>query len=595
MRFSVQVFLILWLFPSLLALGNYPPVELRLRETVTPARLVQLRTELEQHLDALDRRLAIGGEENATAWKNYLLLGPLRSALQETPLDRVVANDSLRRFFGPYPGLEVPELQRVRQALEEVIGLAEILESDLAPQDFLAAKEADLRRWIAQSNTPSASGGIFELGKSLHWFDRYSQESAWVEPLAKPYLAANLSLRVSGALLLGGVRETIHDKRKISYALDGRSIDPEVTTNATITARLRNNPKQAEVWIDVQGHNRGQGQFKQGAVTATIGGNLTFQGGLSAYLTYPGFVSGQAHIQAHPSIQGNASAPGRPLIQKIARRRLAGEMPDIRREITQTIEKQVEQEINTMAKPALDKLNRLYQENLLQPFDRLNLRPRRFLAHSTAEAITIDAVLADPSQLGTDQPPPEFQPEMDASGAIHESALLNLFDRIASGQKFSARLVKKMVKAIGSPYKPRSKAVDPTFHLRLANRKPVDVRFADGQIELCFHFTSLMDLPLEFSVSVKFLIEEDETGYYLALSDALEVDSRGPGLTPEQDQLVRSQFVALLPRELFFDRLLTSGGVSIAVLEELKIKSLSAKNSWLVFEYKREPSQGVAE
>src|SRR5690606_26921689 len=128
---------------------------------------------------------------------------------------------------------------------------------------------------------------------------------------------------------------------------------------------------------------------------------------------------------------------------------------------------------------------------------------------------------------------------------------------------------------------------DQTF-FTFADEMPLEVVFDRNHVHITFFLHSVNNTKVAFKATAAYKISMEADGPFIERVRHVSIDSDDPNMTMDLREIATNSFNGFFPTEIFLDRLLTSRGGSLAILEELKLKTIIAAGSWLSVGFKHE-------
>ncbi|NLF08931.1 MAG: hypothetical protein GX594_13265 [Pirellulaceae bacterium] len=447
------------------------------------------------------------GSAEGDAWRDYLMIGPLKEGLAATPAPNV---EQLRKIAGgllwklSQSRLTADQYQFIIS--EPVAELRHELKHWAAEPISFADLLRDLERY-EQTGLPSDARRLAMDCQSLAVSPMKSHRDLG-DVIDLHYRNANFRLAVTEELINGliprqnveyaAVRDTILDR-----PTHGKSL---MATEAAV--RMQPNPERISMVLVVAGEIQ--------SVTTTDAGLAKFHNNSKAYYIvrkplevdlggislWPSEVKvyNESRLQGVETPIAGIPVIGR-MVEGVARSQHDQHKPaanrEVRRKVASKARERIDAEVHKQFSGVVDRFN----QRVFDPLNSLTLDPQLIEAETTDQRFTMRVRLAGPDQLGSHTPRPQAPSDSLASVQLHQTVLNNGIQRLElAGRTFTLdELADHVAARLNCPppweTNPDNKDVLITF----AEENPVVVRCDDGRIEMTLSIRRLGKSPRSWS------------------------------------------------------------------------------------------------
>lgn len=396
------------------------------------------RVEVLEKMDVLNGILD-AAEAHGRDWKQYLLWDRLAVQVNgEREADTDELQEILKRFDGNYPGLELPAITRLGDALKQYHRRTLALSDGDLEEEFNGRLE-QLKALVQLFSTNHEGEILQRISGQLTWFQQQEQIPAVVRAVRDLADAINLRLIVSRDLCAEITREPIDRVDPVTDCVLGTT----VYGRSYLAGDLMVLPAPSERMVRLKTRMLGDadtvGRGYHGPVRAHVVGTAPVHATADILFGAKGFqvgpVSANVRVMAWPSsiwtTYNSRVVDG--LVSRIARRRAArtqGLADDIAsRHAEQRLRRQFSEELETR----VSALQRAYLNHVRKPLLRHRTFPRIFRASSHKEGAQVEMLLGTAAQTGAPHPPPSVRSQAALLVQIHETAMNNVAQNVLAG------------------------------------------------------------------------------------------------------------------------------------------------------------------
>lgn len=533
------------------------------------------------------------------AWKRYLKLDELRTALaDDEPADEPLLI-SLQRFRSNYAGLERSVFLNVASVLDQYLRVGGEAARATAAAD-VNRKLTELATALETLDVPPTREQQSAVGKLLAWFSDRDQQAELVDAIRERLGQANLHARVSQDLIgSGSVRKIDEAGRPVRDVILGTRLYGVRRTNGFARTRLVPDARRASFETMITATNQAQtmGYNRSARIAST---SVTSLWGVKRYyLDETGFHYWQAtsHARSRTRIVGVGSSR-RGLRGHIVRR-AAGRRASRRKATAEQIgsrhvERQLNARLDAEAKRRLNRAQADYLANIRYPLLRMGQWPRWLRLASTAEQLSIDARHESNSRLAATSASPGLPDNAALAVELHESLANSFGEGLLAGRTVGQADLDKLSLELFRR-RPQQLELDETkgaWSMTFADQDPIDVRIDDGQVWLTLRghrFRSQQKVvDRELEITVHYFLENDN-GVLKARRDN-DVIVRSPSGSGTLD-IAGASLVRRRLRDFFTEEITSRGLVlpgQFAKVGRLTLTHLLADGGWLSLAWNRE-------
>jgi hypothetical protein len=424
-------------------------------------RVVQAASEVENYFRPITTN------DNLEKWMGYLLTEPLVEAMQsDADSDTVVqrAQKTHNRLIGNIPGLELPALVRLRDAVDQLLATTRYQDRDKSIK-FVDQQLLSLLERIEKLEPIPSTEEAASLAAIVRVISESNLSPSVLANFRTTFSRPNLVLSVSSALVERAASQVVCRDREINDCILGTRLIGTGTLQGTVSSRTLPSFGQATIQLTLQGRFHSRSTGYNGPVTLqTLGdGNVTSTRTL--------FIS-ESGVSLSPT-STNATLASRitsinhplKLVRKIASKRAAQQKPQADAIAREKFRSRVHQEFDTQVSTAVSSApsgDRAAAMSKAQTtLVRLNVPEPTRMISSNEYAIMLEATQAGQEQISAINPAPYLQPfSYDIAIQLHESLVDNVASRILAGRTMSGAQLDRLMADMGRPRQPANNVSD---------------------------------------------------------------------------------------------------------------------------------------
>ena len=551
--------------------------------------VVEAANELDQFLDR-------GDYKRASGWRSFLKWDDLQAQLRSKVPDIGALESVSLKLFDGHRGLELPAFAKVREALQNYVRLLNLQQAPTARQQLAQQFQlvaADLRQFNAAPSTKAAH----DLAHRLHVMQQLGQLQHLAQQLFAQFQHPNVRLRLSEPLIARGVSRPVDETGPVDEMILGTHVTGTGRTVGQTTAELVPHSEVAMIAIRMTGHTQTHTIGRQDPV-AIFSRGVTSIDAHKLLLLEPDVIrtlAAEARCEADNQIyriQSNRRF-GAKLIEKIAWKRAAQQLPSAEREGAARAELRVERRFDEQVAGLVAKGNDTLQSKLRAPLERRGLIPHSARFSSTDSHLFAQATQAGAAQLGAMSPPPAIEVADDAVLQLHESMVNNTAELAFAGLTLTDRRAAELVEEMTGEVPEALQISDEKspWSISFDWTQPLTVEFQAGnKLRLAIRgrkFTngnSVLNKSME--IAADYDMQLSSTGIRLIRNGELSVTF--PDRRDDTNLTVRDLGFQTLMREKFsslFKPVIEGEGVELPERwrsrQNLRLHSLNSADGWL--------------
>jgi len=420
----------------------------------------------------------------AAGWLEYVLAEEIDANLRgEAMPDQELLLRLCRRLMANAAGLEEPCFRELRAVALDLL-------------DVTAAAEAPNPGAVYQSRLESvlealpANAGKFRSDEARKLSDRLEDLAALrqardaVGHVRQAYLYPNFLITTPASAIERALTTEVNDPFTYRRNIAGAAVRGSGTLSATVIPRLVANDSRGEIELGIDGVSQSDTVGSREGVSIYSHNTLTFQCRPRLYL------DSEQLTFTPPEVSGSLRNPITRHTNNY-RRRAAAEAtqrayaehhrshPRAERTALADVEKNVANQLASL----VGRHNAQFQENLRYPLMRAGLYADGLAISSAPERLSIAATVASDRQLAATPDRPSLDSDDLTEVVCHESLFENLGDAWLAGR------TRSVADAFGLLFLPTGtdgmeEAADETLEIRLAQRHPLRVKLAKGEIHV---------------------------------------------------------------------------------------------------------------
>ncbi len=452
---------------------------------------------LERHVEQLARQVA--RLEHAAKWHEYLLLDQLRDLADPTRavpaatrsqlardvllrLESAQATPAAERYFASGPWQELAN--QLRHWVVEPVDYALLL-SDLERLEQTGAEEAI--REVA---------GHYER---LRWSSS-PQVLALAEAVNTHYRNANVRVAVAAEL----VNMLLPNPDPVDEDVDDMLLGGRIFGRSRVSTRLRlvllPDRQQWKMALEAQGHVNSQTSTKRGPALFHNAGRARYQAVKLLTLDHRGLRSEDAEAAAvsHANLTGletdvDAVPLVNLLVRAIARQQYDSQSNAAKWEAEGLLAHRAQTRLNAEVDRQVDQATARFRTQLLEPLQRLGLRPEAVELETTDQRLIARYRLAALQQLAAYTPRPQAPTDSLLSVQVHESAMNNILASLAlnTAETDLPTLLTDVARKFNRSTYQVPEDIPGDVRIRLAEVEPIRIRCSDERIHVALRIAKL--------------------------------------------------------------------------------------------------------
>lgn len=464
--------------------------------------LAATRAELARRVIAAERMLGPTTSQGA-AWLDYLAWGGVQKQLADgAEPDLPAAAETLRRLGSGAAGLEQPELQRVGDAIEDYLVVAQFarVPGDRQRLAFDQAIEGLAELLVDQAAADSTLEG-FKAEQSLTriaGLESVGRGEAFARRVRTAYGRPNAYVEVQSSMLDRLVTRPVSECAPLEDCILGTRIRGAGATSGRLRVSTVPSNSSARLLFQLSGSTRSNTVGVNGPVRIRSVGDTSFQATKVVELSDRSFrvlpASASATTRSRTrGVEKIGGGLGSRIVESIARKRVAEKKGQADRIAGGRAAGRIAGRLNEQLDQQIIEARRRYDERVTRPLRRRRATPRRLVQQTTSDRLLVEAVLADDTQLAAAGGPVPPVPA-PLSARIHRSAIDNFLDALLGGASFSQSKIDAPVKAnfVTPPWlKLEAPKAPPAefkpWRLTLREPRPVSVELAAGSATITVH------------------------------------------------------------------------------------------------------------
>lgn len=473
-------------------------------EPLSADDLAAAKARLAERVAAVER-LVNPSTEFGARWLSFLAWDGVQKQLApDAAPDIVAARETLRRLGSGADGLDRPELQAVADALEDYIVVASFAPApaDRQKQSYDATIDGIAERLDDQTALKSARGSheVERRLALLAGLDSLGRDASLMAQVRGDFGGANAYVEVDTPTLnkLAG-RSINNDCGPLTDCILGTSIRGTGLTNGVVSVTTLPSDGRARLLFTLTGSTRSNTVGVNGPVQIRSVGDTTFAASQLVTLTDERFDVSAASANATTrsrtqSVSKIGGGLGSRLIERIARQRVAEQKARADAIASDHAEVRVKNRLNEELGLRIAEARGDYDARVTRQLRQRRATPRSIDYHTTSNSLTLDAVMADDTQLAAWGEPPAPLPA-PLSARLHQTAINNLLDAYLGGATLRRDSVEEPTRInIVTPSWLELKAEPPAegekfqpWAMRLRADRPISVELHEGRLTAIIH------------------------------------------------------------------------------------------------------------
>ena len=482
-------------------------------QPVSDEELQAAQTELATAGEELET-LLIPGSDRGERWKKYLKWEGVQNSLANADKpDLAALSTTLGKLSSGADGTELPQFRRVRLAISKYLDLAQI--GRISDQNKAINRQLDLlTTYLDRYATEPSPRTRFEIERRLGFFSGIERSEGLTDLVFDQFDEPNLKVEVSEHLLNTLIGEPVDDEAPVTDCILGTSIRGTGWTTGTISLETVPNDNRATIQIRVDGITRSRTLgFNDPVVIRSTGTTpfvatkkLEFED--TNFWNYPTQVSATTSTVTQ-SVEKQGGGFGSRIIAAIGEQKVNENKPRANFIAARHAEERIANNLNDELLPKIQDARYEYLYSFKQPLADRDAEPKLVHFSSTDHSIQVDLLQSSGGQLGADSLPAELPEAVDVSIDLHETGVANMLATYLSGAKLSQKtkdadpkldvtlpefVTKAMDKAREEadtePAEDDNREFKP-WSIVFRRDRPVSVEFADNQVKLTLHATTI--------------------------------------------------------------------------------------------------------
>lgn len=553
---------------------------------LTRADLEQAKAELTEAVARLDQQLTADGE-NGAAWRTFLKWDRLQSQLQRTDPDP----DELEAVYEQYrakdrrcerdklavkrEGLNRTAFAEVREALWRYLWTARTLDDpDLAKElqdQYHKMVTTQLPEYVRQYHAQPTAAAALRIGQQLRWLEYWQQAPELVASLRRELGGPNLLIQASADLVAAAIARPLDQQEPVRDVILGTDIYGTGHTKGNLEVKLVPDAKRAAFDIILLGTTASETVGYKGPAqiystgTTGIGARKRFRLDTEGLAAEPS----AANAKTRNRINCIQTTRGRRLVQRIAWKRALRQESTAEYIASRHAEQRVNQRLNREAAEMVNRANASagkYRNYLRQ----CRMFPRRLDFSTTDKALHGVGLLADGSQLGAPNKPPQLVEPYDLAIHVHESMINNLAASAFAGELLSEKTLLADLEHLGVPEDARLRLQSPEEEatwtivferFRLEDdgvAMPISVQFADNAVVVTIHgrrFYKGGQMLSAMNVTAEYKFEPTEQGFRAVRQGDVKVTRRKGGFAGAEGAILKRRFEGMFEEEILLEQI----------------------------------------
>lgn len=560
--------------------------------------LANARGSLEDALRRFDRYLA--RQPYGDDWRAYLHLAALERQLDSSRPNPKELSKVLDQFTSGASGLELEPFARVRQELEDYLGLAQIAYDQAAPnayQQYLDALSQQLPKYAKQPTQELAAS----IGQKLHWLRRAQEAGKLVEAAHMQYRRPNLYVQVSSNFVAAAGKQAVDETAPVTDVILGTNIYGTGRTQAEVSFETFDDPDRWVVDLFMRGSTATRSTGYNGPAIIYSTGDTRFVARKRILVGPKGFRLLPARTSATTDstttgVSTRLGFPFRSFITTIARQKVAKSESQAEYIAARHAEDRISRKVDARLEEKIAKVNQKYRAAFYLPLTRRGAFPQAINFTSGTDVLKLVGLGATPDQLGASTAPPKVNGEVDLAVRLHDSIGNNFGAHFAGATVHEDDFKAKIVEILGYLPERLNKENPKKGIITFAKDTPFTFHFDDGKVTIILR-TDEIERGEKYGaldVTVNYHIQKVDGREQLVRDDEIQVLPRG--FVVGKDRLSTSRQLKLrLVRRFFEDvfrekydlrRQFTGEYERIGSIEPMTVQS---KDGWLTLTWKQRP------
>jgi hypothetical protein len=565
-------------------------------EPISASEVVRRRSALESSLERLEGYLFSGSRANAEKWQRYLKWEDMQAQLAAgNEANLGIFQESLRKYFAKYEGLETEPFTSTREALLDYMNA-------LLPrtQEQYSQRLEALARQVGETQAEWTHEKATAMGRIVGWLDSGELASGVVDAVRAEFWEPNLYARVSRDLMAYGVRDQVNQTQAVNEFILGTSIHGTADMNASIDMQLVPNRERATFDLTLDGVANSSTVGYNGPVTIDSSSVTGLYASKRVYIDVEGLSWDYSEANGWTSSTIHCIAARSRLVRKIAWKRANASKSQAEQIAAGRASSRVAGQFDDQAAGLLTEVNEKYREMVRNPLIRRDAFPRLVRFETDANALRLRMLHASVFQLAAPNRPPAIESAHDLSVRLHESVVGNFSESMLGGETLTDEGLVELLEEANAevPDELRISPDKDPWSITFSPDQPIRVRFHDSAVRIGIRgrrFTrGEQEIRSTIEISATYQLENAGGRSRLTRVGEVEVDYiNRPRLSVAQVAMktfLKTKFEALFEAEIVSEGLVLRGRWEKA--GTLELRNLEANEGWLSLDWQT-PDQTI--
>lgn len=548
-------------------------------------------------------------------WAKVLNTEGLRATLSQAEPNLEELEKIHEKFHSHQWGLEITEIRRVADGLNDYVLLRMIVADNIDPSDGVKQAAARLIRVLKASDKPSFES-VSELNEVLTWLKQYRQMPNVCQAIERISSKSNFFAQLSDKFVLKFLNAPIDQTEQVQEYIVGTPQRGWVRTVGRTSGAFNPDPSRINLSISVNALSGGNMVAQTGNVAVSSVSNnsiyvikdIFFDG--RQFLTTPARSAAQVNSQ----ITGVDSPGG--LVQLIATNRANDMKPQAEAEAAYKARVRAETAMNnTVTKMLINTNTRFTQFSEL--YRARGLFPHPFICSTTKNQLQFQGLIKDNHPLLINSAVPKAPQNADIYMAIHQTALMEVAKTMLSDIKADRTVFLSMAQSMmpTSAFKKLRENVRKNDAKARAEKReiqsgyvyfnsdyPASVQFTGNTIQIAVRMEafqgkgdkSIQEIPMNLTVAYKIegIVKDGIRFVRVGNAELLPRDfETGKRKLTTQETTIRNRLADDLQAAFPDDFVVKSGAISEMIRNDSPLKSTmtgqlkpvlaKAENGWL--------------
>jgi len=375
-------------------------------------------------------------------------------------------------------------------------------------------------------------------------------------------------------------------------------------TEGDVTVRLVPNSTRAECVFHLQGSLGIDNAFSvHGSVHVRSRVRTRVSASKTVFFDQTGMTTEGAVANCRTNLGIVDISADRRFVERIGTRRAHRTLGEMEQLVSSKTARQFEERLDERMGAALDDSNARLGAMMQLDDDESFSLPDGFSFKSSAGHLEMWATSESPPQPSKEI---RLEPHLDVQSIFHESVANAVVEKYLAGRRLTDEAILDLVQKTRGSAPPVLWVHDrrPRWSMTLAEKRPIDFRFLDGEIHATVHLSAVqhgddtLEAPLDVILAVR--PEFAAGGFRLRriLKPVVMIDPSSHNL-PDAEvaklaDMLEAKFQGIFPEEAYFDGMAMPRGGSWDKVRQLKFVKLYPEKGWFEMSMKfAEPDQAV--